>query len=154
MKRAMVAQARQRAVSVLAIGAILVVAYLVAAPAWSATQTDRPVKYPQWYTGIQNMSAADAAGRPKDALAIAIALEAAAGIPPQKAEGIRYLIVRYATEAKDYATAAAMTDRLLATSEGVSENNLANCVLLAVLQNHIARARECTKLYEAHIAAP
>ena len=152
MFRAMVSQTRNKIAGALAIGAIFVImAHLIAAagPAWSATPADRSVKYPQWYTGINEMNAAAKAGKYKDALAIAMRLSATPGIPPQKALEFHAGVVQYALIVKDYATAAAMVDRMLAVDEGYRAGVLKTCVFLAVLQNRMARAQECTALFVA-----
>jgi hypothetical protein len=93
-------------------------------------------------------AAADA-GHYKEALAIAQGLDAASGIPPQKAEIIRAMIVRFAMKAKDYATAADMVDRQIALKEGLREQNAQRCVMLSLLLNRVARAQDCAHQFAA-----
>jgi hypothetical protein len=148
----MVVLARNGLALVLAIGAMSAIAFhcsVAAAPVLGAVQGSNPVKYPQWYTGIKEMTAAADAKRYKDALAIAMRLAAAPGIPPEKAEEIHGRVVRYAIAVRDYGTAAAMVDRMLAMDEGYRREILKTCVFLAVLQNRMTRAQECTHQFEA-----
>jgi hypothetical protein len=118
-------------------------------PAWSAMQTGSAAKQSEWFAGLQAALKAARAGNYKDALAIAQRADRLPIVPPDMAVQVHDAIVGYAIQAKDYETAAAMNDRMLMANEGYPYDVLETCVLVAMLQNNIARARECAGLFDA-----
>jgi len=108
---------------------------------------------PEWYVGFQAATKASGERRFKDALAIAQSVDRLQGIPPSARRLIRSMVVQSAIKLKDYASAAAMNDRMLMANDGFQDTTLETCVIISMLQNRVERARDCARQFDA-IANP
>jgi hypothetical protein len=104
---------------------------------------------PIWSADFDAAEAAVRTGRYKDALIIVKRWEGHRDVPSDIQTIVHDQIMWAAVKVRDYDTATAVNDRMLVAKEGPRDTSLELCAVLAMLQNRIARARECASLYDA-----
>jgi hypothetical protein len=106
-------------------------------PAYAATTENKAL-----VDTISGMNADAKAGRYADALAKAKAADAMPGKPAGMAQTIHKAIVAYAIQAKDYASALAQIDKMVAANEGDKNANLKQALSVSIQMKNKQKTAE------------
>jgi len=91
---------------------------------------------------INGMKADAAAGRFAEALAKAKAADAITAKPPELTRAVHQAIVAYAISAKDFSSALAELDKMMAANEGNKNDHLKQALGIAISMKNNAKAKE------------